>query len=1508
MNLRIRSTRGIFTAATVLVAMSALVVIAWLGGGSVRASGSTQLSGSGLAFQPELALQASKVRMIGASPSAGEVWAEGDLGAVGMLTDGLSSPLKGSSTMPVLLRRSEGQGWQVVPVVDSSGRQLGFSDSPPVDYQAITGDGSIALLGVDEAGNEALITRDPLGSFATAPAPPTTGPAALNEGEQLYSTTAPLAAALDEPVIAGQPVHTGALVVPMPPPSDPGVAAAVMHYDGSQWSREPICESYSSGSSCEAQMTFKSLDALAIAAASPQSTWLLASVEVAGSSHLALFQRHATGSGGFVWVEPPGWSFDIGLPAGVSSASLSAGSMLTITSQGVWIDASLRIASAQRGSIARLFSAANPNHVIGTWCYPLPASQSLFPTAQSLCGVGARSLGGSLVGDYSSFAWPGSNESDPGTRIVTGLEDGALLALHGAGDFVYTIGGGGGGRSAFLSAQQGWIGEAGTIGGNEAQIVHVTGVPEASQLQSWPTPFRRPLLALAQQPGTAPGDSSAEALAVGDQGEIARYIPGQGWTAEFLYNGSGEVQRPRLRGVAWPEANRAYAVGDNGAMWLWRADTGLWEPDPAKPLGFSGHLNGIAFSPSNPAVGYAVGKQGVLLSYDKTWEQLPAPEREQLEEELKVDEQKLNFTSVAFAGTEALATYRLVNATETGETGGLIVNDGSGWHVDTSSRSLLDKLPPTNTVLSRVAGLSDGGAVAAGPGLVIERDSSAGAWRLASEPLPEAQNVTAVAAVREGAGVRALVSIDLGELGDPNENGGAANRWLKSDSPQGGGLGQPTPLDEPDPLPVSGYLLRETATGWQDVEHQAYHNPLNSQTNLDEPAWPDAVLALDVAADGSQGWAVGGQTGALVATSAVQGAQLAGQTAATLRLGAGPPPPLGTEAAISIPVGQATFALGGHAQCAGPCAGFANEGLGPDVWLSAAVERADRIAGLRGFLYTGAHVAQVTGGQPAPSGDAFEREMLQYGRDLSFAGALPVYPAASPSDAPTASLAAFETTVLGGRYGSTVPGAGAPPAGTAAYAAESTGSGGSVRVIVLDYSAAKLAPGELGWLAEELLAARHAGVPAIVMGSADIVHAEAANFAQDAAAVKQVLLQDGASAYLFDSPGENISEQIGSGTQSIPVFGSGTLGYVLPPTNFNEYLGASGFLLVSVDGAQRVASTNVAPVTATLTPSISQLALYASDGTLLRRSSVALFQGLARRPPAGFELAGGLTTAGEPAPEPYVPIPQTCQGPHCAGFIAPSYAFTSSKPDIGNFVEQDLSNSNPRAALEGPGDKPIPDSHSGLFCAFNPGTTTVSVETGGLVYHEQVTVQGGSVEQPCGTVPLINPPPAKEKTELQPTGPGSGGNPSSSSSPVTLVPPPPPPTLANAPAPRSAKSHPAAPFFVLPPPAVPLAAALLPLSPVLARPIPPSGTAPVSVFSPAVAPEEEKEHEEATESVHNMAAYYPSEKRLPPGALIALIALAAGVGVGAAGVGRGLRRRQVPAHVRVGRGRPGGSG
>ena len=249
--------------------------------------------------------------------------------------------------------------------------------------------------------------------------------------------------------------------------------------------------------------------------------------------------------------------------------------------------------------------------------------------------------------------------------------------------------------------------------------MQITGILSPQRLTNWPVSARAPFTAVVPAPGTTPGDPNAQALAVGADGAVARYIPGQGWQREFLLSSSGAVSSPTLRAVAWPEANRAFAVGDLGALWVWRAETGLWEKDPAAPPeGTHGDLMGIAFDPSDPALGYAVGLSGTLWSYDKTWTQDPLPEpfQKEFSEGLNGNPEealKANFTSVAFAGSEAMVVAEH----------DLLVNSGAGWQIDPEVHALLASLP-SRPQLNVVAGLPNGGAVLAGHDVVLERDSA----------------------------------------------------------------------------------------------------------------------------------------------------------------------------------------------------------------------------------------------------------------------------------------------------------------------------------------------------------------------------------------------------------------------------------------------------------------------------------------------------------------------------------------------------------------------------------------------------------------------------------------------------------------------------------------------------------------------------------------------------------------------------------------------------------------
>jgi hypothetical protein len=545
---------------------------------------------------------------------------------------------------------------------------------------------------------------------------------------------------------------------------------------------------------------------------------------------------------------------------------------------------------------------------------------------------------------------------------------------------------------------------------------------------------------VAPAPGSAPGDFGAQALAVGADGVVARYTSGHGWEREFLQTSSGAVSSPTLRAVAWPEPNRAFAVGDLGAMWIWRAETGLWEKDPAAPLdGFQGNLDGIAFDPSDPGVGYAVGQNGVLLSYGKSWTQ---------EEELPSGFKEANFTSVAFAGSEAMVVTEH----------DLLVNVGSGWKVEPEVHALLSSLPSIPQ-LNVVAGTPGGGAVLAGRDVVLERDSAGAPWHFSEQPIV---NETAVAAapLLEGSKVRALLSV-VPEFTYP------PRLVLPPVDPN-----TPGPLIPPNPLPGDGYVLRETPAGWEDEERAAYAGDTS-----DKPIKADPVAGFDVATNGT-GWAVGGWSGE--ADDSGRGSDASGsgqavrenvQTAGIYSFapeGNPPGPPGENVAPIPLQGGAATFAVGGHAECVEACSALADVGIAPDRNLSAALGQMDGLStqpnGPRMLLYTGGRETPGEGPEPAAEAD-------RYAQLLAGGGGLPVYPALSAGDSEGGADAAFgaafasfnapfgEGAAPSGVSTANIPAGIATPGPGARthYALDSTGPAGTVRVIVIDNSQGSLA-------------------------------------------------------------------------------------------------------------------------------------------------------------------------------------------------------------------------------------------------------------------------------------------------------------------------------------------------------------------------------------------------------------------------------------------------------------------
>ena len=1098
---------------------------------------------------------------------------------------------------------------------------------------------------------------------------------------------------------------------------------------------------------------------------------------------MALFRRSLTGSKGPSWqpVAPsPGATTGEPLTAPVVKGSpapfavsgtgeppTAQAQILTVTSEGVWIDGERLDVSASTTMFFKPEDETDIGKVIADWC-AIPAGA---PAGTEGC---THELPEPLpTGPSRSIAW--ANPSTPegvGERIITGLPEGVSLRLDGASfTRVPALGGstppndvGGTFGAAFSNPREGWLGQA-------RLPVHLTLHPAERRLTPWPTAFRHALIAIAPQPGAPVGSLSSEALAVGDQGEVARYEPGKGWMPESLLNPGGRVVTPRLRSIAWPTPNRAYAVGDLGQMWLWRAETGLWEQDPATPFNFRGNLLSIAFDPNNPERGYAVGQGGLLLDYGKTWTQEPLPPQVA----------GATFTSVAFAGSEAIAAYHLLPDPSTNHyTGGLLVNDGSGWQIDEGAAGALGANVPW-----AVAGLPDGGAAfAAGEasgsgfgGVVFERSGPGASWQQTPTPLPGGSEPGSLALIREGGELLVVAS------------GSVPNTFSLESQPT------PPPGFPPDligPYPLSaeygaGHVVRQTATGWNDEEHELNNvqEPPGNYLEYDLAYKPDPISAVLINPAGTEGWAVGG----FVDTADSNGAL---DTADVERYPAdGATPPGVALAPVTTNPQEVTFAIGGGAQCAAPCADLENAGIGPDVWLSSALSRAGQIQGVRAFLYTG---PRVTTGAASVVTQAlpYAREIDRYAQLMS-SSPLPKFVAASPTDLDGAlSETTFEQAFAGfpRPFGGGEPVAADPtPAGGAReecgdapgcqayYALESSGTAGAVRVIVLD-DTTDVGEHQQKWLTEELKGAAAKSEPAIVVGNANLKAQVEAHDA-DAVAVAEVLVSGHASAYFYDATEQNVQETLRAGGGSIRIFGSGTLGYVNHVAESRgDFLGASGFLLAEVDASvdARDPLTLQFPVSPKLIPNIAELALEAKNGTLLRRSQVASFSALARRPRAGNRSQNQVE---RPDTSPYIPIPSNCVGTACANGLFPEYEFSSSNVEIGDFVKPNLASGEANAVLL-EHEEPIHDPKSGLFCAYNSGTTIVTISTGGLSASLPVTVQAGSVRRPCGTVPLKAVAAANQSASLPtptpaPTPAPAGTAPAASSTRLRSSRRPPPP-------------------------------------------------------------------------------------------------------------------------------------
>jgi hypothetical protein len=389
---------------------------------------------------------------------------------------------------------------------------------------------------------------------------------------------------------------------------------------------------------------------------------------------------------------------------------------------------------------------------------------------------------------------------------------------------------------------------------------------------------------------------------------------------------------------------------------------------------------------------------------------------------------------------------------------------------------------------------------------------------------------------------------------------------------------------------------------------------------------------------------------------------------------------------------------------------------------------------------------------------------------------------------------------------------------------------------VLDDSRGSLegsSPGQTGWLLAQLESAQGAHI-SVVAFAAEPLHApnNGRDDASDGAAVASLLASHGAVAVFTAGQLDErrlVPEGAAPGAPQIPEYEGASLGY-----QQQENDGVKWYF-VSVDALAPAGGRT--PVSVSAIPVVDSLSLKPLDGETVARSLTLRFQAIGRRP------AGTLATRfGEspsfPGYDQYVGIP----APECSNerpCVKPSYSFASSDPTIGEFVAPTSPGS--QFPLLDANKQPIPSSSSGLFCAFNSGTTAVSISAGLLSYSLPVTVEPGGFGYPCGTVPRVGQNPVIFVRNSQTAKQASGAN----------APPAPPPAALTGTTPAIS--------FIPPPPTV-----VKPLAVPPAAPTPPPPKVNPAPVPPEPAPIPQVETLGVTPAIVTPAT--PPVEPIPPGA------------------------------------------
>ncbi|MGH2853598.1 MAG: hypothetical protein ACRDLF_05335, partial [Solirubrobacteraceae bacterium] len=340
--------------------------------------------------QTDASLPASDVLMIGATPAepgapgAGETWGIGQ--------EGSATVLLRYYVHPGSVEAQEGT-WTLGPALPAGFDLL--ATSPLAGQLTPTGFGVLAGTAPGGPNGQVVLVRKPGGAFEETSHVPVEGEAEplLTKGQRLFGLArAPMLAPLEEANGAA-----GALVAPV----DEGalVENEVLHWDGRHWSSEPIEVPVKSS---------ESFRVLAIGASSPKNAWLLARLSPNyPSGAVALFRRVEAAPEHWSWkpvalqagagdaeahpltvpVQGPG-APPAGEPfvvPGTASTPAVAAQLLTVTSEGVWIDGARGDLETRVPASTTLFfkpSGPGGGTLQASWC-ELPAEA---PGGTPACG------------------------------------------------------------------------------------------------------------------------------------------------------------------------------------------------------------------------------------------------------------------------------------------------------------------------------------------------------------------------------------------------------------------------------------------------------------------------------------------------------------------------------------------------------------------------------------------------------------------------------------------------------------------------------------------------------------------------------------------------------------------------------------------------------------------------------------------------------------------------------------------------------------------------------------------------------------------------------------------------------------------------------------------------------------------------------------------------------------------------------------------------------------------